>query len=329
MTARALVLLACLGPALLPDAAAQGTAWRPEHPVELIVPAGPGGQNDLTVRNVHRVLQAHKLVDANMVVINKGGGGGAVAFAYLAQQQGNGHYLSISTVNLLTNHIVGTSALNYTDFTPLGHLIHSYFGIVVRPDSPIDSAKTLFEQLRKDPASLSVAIGTSLGNANHTAFALAVKASGGDAKKLRTVVFKSNGEALTALLGGHVDVIISGLPNLVKRAQARTVRILAITGPERLGGVLAEVPTLKEQGADVVVSGWRGVLGPRNLSAAQIAYWETVVAKLVETDEWKKELARNYSSFTRMNAAENREFLAKEYASFSALLTDLGMAKAK
>lgn len=328
MIARGLVLLACLWPALLPEAAAQG-AWRPEKAVEMVVPAGPGGQNDLTVRNMHRVMQAHKLVDVNLAVVNKGGGGGAAAFAYLAQHQGDGHFLSISTVNLLTNHIVGASALNYTDFTPLGHLIHSYFGIVVRPDSPITSARDLFDRLRKDPASLSVAIGTSLGNANHIAFALAVKASGGDARKLRTVVFKSNGEALTALLGGHVDVIISGLPNLVKRAEAKTVRILTITGPQRLGGALADVPTLKEQGVDVIVSGWRGALAPRNLTAAQVAYWEAVVAKLVETGEWQKELAKNFSSLTRMNAAENREFLAREYVAFHALLTDLGMAKVK
>jgi len=323
---RGAAAITCLLPAIAADALAQ-SAWRPERSVEMVVPAGPGGQNDLTVRNMHRILQAHKMVDANLVVVNKGGGGGAAAFAYLVQQQGDGHFLSISTVNLLTNHIVGASPLNYTDFTPLGHLIHSYFGIVVRPDSPIASARELFDRLKQDPASLSIAIGTSLGNANHIAFALAVKSSGGDAKKLRTVVFKSNGEALTALLGGHVDVIISGLPNLVKRAQAKTVRILTITGPQRLPGTLADIPTLREQGADVVVSGWRGALGTRGMSAMQVAYWEAVVAKLVETEDWKKEIARNYSALTRMNAAENREFLSKEYVAFQGLLSDLGMAK--
>jgi putative tricarboxylic transport membrane protein len=306
---------------------AQQAAWQPERAIEFVVPASPGGQNDLTMRNMQRVLQTLKLVEAPISVNNKGGAGGTLAFVYLNQHAGDPHYLSISTVNMLSNHIVGASTLNYTDFTPLGHLIHSYLGFAVRPDSPIANAKDLLERLKKDPGALSIAVGTSLGNTSHIAMSQAARSAGIDPRKLKTVVFKSNGEALTAFFGGHVDLIISGLPNLVKHTQSKTLRLIAVTAPERLGGILADVPTWREIGPNVVVSGWRGALGAKGLQPAHVAYWEATIAKLVDSDAWGQELAKDFATRTRMSAAENREFLAREYKSYLATLTELGMAK--
>jgi len=317
--------LAGIAVAVAPAHAQQ--TWQPERAIEFVVPASPGGQNDLTMRNMQRVLQNLKLVEQPISVNNKGGGGGALAWVYLNQHAGDPHYLSISTVNMLSNHIVGASPLNYTDFTPLGHLIHSYLGFAVRPDSSIANAKDLLERLKKDPGALSIAVGTSLGNTSHIAMSQAAKSAGVDPRKLKTVVFKSNGEALTAFFGGHVDVIISGLPNLVKHAQSKTLRLVAITAPERLGGVLADVPTWREVGPNVVVSGWRGALGAKGLTPAQTAYWESTIAKLVDSDAWGQELAKDFATRTRMTAAENREFLAREYKSYLVTLGELGMAK--
>ncbi|MCC7486998.1 MAG: tripartite tricarboxylate transporter substrate binding protein [Burkholderiales bacterium] len=315
--------------AAVPAAHGQSTVLRADRPIEFIVPAAPGGLNDTTMRNMQRILQLLKLVEPPITVTNKGGGGGALAWATLAQHPGDPAFLSISTVNLLTNHIVGVGAVNYTDFTPLGHLIHSYLGFAVKPDSPIATGKDLLERLRRDPGSLSVAIGTSLGNTSHIALSLAARSVGADPRRLKTVVFKSNGEAIAALFGGHVDVAVSGLPNLAKRFEARTLRIVAVTAPARLGGSLSEVPAWRELGASIVVSGWRGALGPAKLSAAQIAFWEEVVGRLVDSDEWQQELDRNFGTKTRMSAAENREFLAREYKSYQAVLGELGMAKAR
>lgn len=306
---------------------AQAQAWRPDRPIEFIVPAAAGGQNDTTMRNMQRTLQNLKLVDVPISINNKGGGGGVLAWVTLSQHPGDSHYLSISTVNMLTNHIIGASTINYTDFTPLGHLIHSYLGFAVRPDSPLASGRDLVEQLKKDPAALSIAVGTSLGNTSHIAMSQVAKSAGIDPRKLKTIVFKSNGEAITALLGGHVDVVVSGLPNLAKRYENKSLRVFAVTSPARLSGVLADVPTWSEMGTPVIVSGWRGVLGPAKLPAAQVAFWENTVAKLVDSEEWQQVLARDFGTRTRMTAAENREFLAQEYKNYRAVLSELGMAK--
>ncbi len=307
----------------------QGTAWRPERTVEIVAPAAPGGLHDLTARSIQQVFQARKLLDVNSVVVNKGGAGGTLGWVYINQHPGDGHYIAISAVNLLTNHIMGTSTLYYGDFTPLANLFHEYLGFAVKADSPVSSGKDLLARLAKDAGSMSIAVGTSLGNTSHLALALAVRKAGGDIRKLKTVVFNSNGEAMTALLGGHIDAAVTSLPNLVRHVQSKSVRVLAISSPQRVGGLFSSVPTWREQGTDVIMSGWRGVIGPRQLSAPQVAYWENVFARLADSDEWKQELTRNSWNASRMTSRENREFLDSEYNEFRALLTDLGMAKAK
>lgn len=308
---------------------AQQAAWRPERAIELVAPAGPGGLNDLMMRSMQNVMQTMKLVDVPLSVSNKGGAGGALALTYLIQHPGDPHYLTLSTVNMLGNHITGQSVLNYTDFTPLGHLMHTYIAFAVRPDSPVTSGKELIARLRKDPGSLSISVGTSLGNASHVALALTAKAVGADPRKLRTVVFKSAGETLTALFGGHIDLAVSALPNFARHAEGKTLRVIAVAAPERAGGVFSDAPTLREQGISVVVSTWRGALGPRGLQASQVAYWEALIGRVVDSEEWGKELAREFATRTRMSAAENRDFLAAEYKTHHAVLTELGMAKAK
>ena len=308
---------------------AHAADWRPERSIEFIVPAAAGGLNDTTMRNMQRVMQSLKLVDVPITISNKGGGGGALAWNQLGQHPGDSHFLSITTVNMLANHIMGVGTAHYRDFTPLGHLIHSYLGFAVKADSPIRTGQDLLARLKQDPGSLSISVGTSLGNTSHVALLQAAGSAGIEARRLKTLVFKSNGESLTALLGGHVDAAISGLPNLAKHVEANRVRLIAVTAPTRLEGILAAVPTWREQGADVTVSGWRGALGPAKMPPAQIAFWEAVIGQLVDSAEWGQVLAKDFATRTRMNAAENREFLDQEYKNYQAVLTELGMAKVK
>lgn len=311
------------------QAAAQSAGWRPERAIEFVVPAAAGGLNDLTMRNMQRVLQTLKLVEAPITINNKGGGGGALAWATLAQHPGDSHFISISTVNMLANHVMGVGTAHYRDFTPLGHLVHSYLGFAVKADSPIRTGQDLIARLKQDPGALSISIGTSLGNTSHVALLQAAGPAGVDSKRLKTLVFKSNGESISALLGGHVDVAVSGLPNLAKHVEAGSLRVIAVTAPTRLPGILAGVPTWREQGADVTVSGWRGALGPAKMPPAQIAFWEETIGKLVESPEWEQVLAKDFATRTRMSAAENLAFLDQEYSKYQAVLSELGMAKAK
>ena len=323
------LLCACALTAASGAAHAQTTGWRPDKNIEIVAPATPGGLHDITARSLQQVFQTRKLVEVPVVVVNKGGGGGTVGWTYLSQQQGDPHFVSLIAVNMLSNHVMGTSSLHHADFTPLTMLFHEYLGLAFKADAPLATGKDMLARLSKDPSALSVAIGTSLGNTSHLALSLAVKSTGGEPRKLKTIVFGSNGEAMTALLGGHVDAIMTSLPNLVRHLQAKTIRVVAVSSPQRVGGAFADVPTWREQGVDVLMSGWRGVIAPRGVTPAQVGYWENVFTRLNETDEWKQELAKNFWHVANLSSRETREFLDKEYQKFQQVLGELGMAKKK
>lgn len=318
----ALALIAALPVA---PAAAQ-SAWRPDKPVEIIVNTAPGSGPDKTGRLMQKILQEMKNPEA-MVVTNKPGGGGAIAYGYLNQHPGNGHYVAIASKTLITTHVMGRSPVTYTDVTPIAHMIGEYIGIAVRADSPIRSGRDLIERLKKDPNAHSFGIATSLGNTNHQAVAAALKTAGIDVRKLKNAVFLSGGNAITALLGGHVDVVPVSIGSWVGHVKAGQVRVIAVSSAARLPGLFADVPTWREQGADVVVSNWRCVVGPRNMSAPQIAYWEGAVQRMMNTPEWKKDAESTSAVSEFMGSAETRKYMESDYAQIKAFLADLDLAK--
>jgi putative tricarboxylic transport membrane protein len=262
-------------------------AWKPEKSVEIIIGTSPGGPQDRMGRTLQKVLQESRLVEVPVSVENKPGGGGAVALAALAQRTG-GSTLMINAPTMLNNQITGKSPLPYTDFTALAILGIEYECVAVRTDSPLKSAKELVDRLKKDPSALSVSIGTSLGNAGHLAYALAMKAAGVDIKKLKTVAFNSASDGITALLGGHIDLASTPPSAVLQHVQAGKLRVLVLTAPTRAHGELANVPTWKELGINSTHEVWRGVIGTRGMTRAQIAYWDDVLGRLVKTDAWKK-----------------------------------------
>jgi putative tricarboxylic transport membrane protein len=312
---------------ILSNGVATAQAWKPEKPVEIIIGTSAGGPQDRTGRMVQKILQDMKLVPTPVTVVNRPGGGGAVALTYLSQHAGDGHHLMINAISLLTNHITGKSALNYTDFTPIAIMGIEYVSLSVRADSPLKSGKDVVERLRKDPSSLSVAIGTALGNATHISFALAMKAAGVDIRKLRTVVFNSGSESITAALGGHVDVAASAPSSVLPQVRGGKMRMLVIGAPQRLPGDLAGVPTWKELGVASTFDLWRGLAGPKGMTPAQVKYWDDALSKVVQSEEWKKELERFDMVNVYKNSADTAKHWKAEYDEVKAVLTELGLAK--
>jgi putative tricarboxylic transport membrane protein len=301
-------------------------AWKPEKSVELIAINAPGGGGDRILRIMTKVLQERRYVDVPVNVVNKPGGGGSLAYNYLNLHPGDGHYVALGSNSLLSNNIVGRGP-SYTEFTPVAMLFSEYISVTVKPDSPIRSGKDVVEQLKKDPAALSIGIATSLGNANHQGIAAALKAAGIDIRKLRTVIFPSGGAATTAMLGGHVDVVPISAAFAASMVRNRQIRVLAVTSPSRLSDVLADVPTWREQGYDVMISNWRGLVGAKGMTDVQVAYWDQVMRRVLESDEWKKELETNFWSTDYMRSTDMRKFLERENVELRGFLTDLGLVK--
>src|SRR5690349_12586677 len=311
---------------VVPMSAFGATAWKPEKPVEIIATNAPGGGSDRIIRIMSNVLQERKQLSVPVSIVNKPGGGGTIAYAYLNQHAGDAHYILLGSKSLVVNNIVGRGP-GFNEFTPIAHLFSEYISITVKPDSPIKTGRDLIERLKKDPASVSFGVATSLGSANHQAAAAPAKAAGVDIKKMRVVIFPSGGAATTAMMGGHVDVVPITAAFAGSMAKQGQLRVIAVTAPSRLPGVLADVPTWREQGIDVIVTNWRNIMGPKGLSELQVQYWEEALRRLADSDEWKKELEANTWTSEFMRSAEARKFLERETTEVRSFLVDLGMAK--
>lgn len=307
-------------------AGAQAPAWKPDKNVEIVVGTSPGGGQDTSARFVHKLIQDRKLLDVAANVVNKPGGGSAIGYAYLNQHPADGHYTMLLTVPLITNHLLGASPISHADLTPLANLFEEYIVATVAPDSPIKTAGDLLARLRKDPQSVSVGIPSLTGGGNF-AVVMAAKAVGADPRRLKTVVFKSGGDSMSALLGGHIDVMMSTTAAPVLQRRAGKARIIAIASPRRMGGELADVPTFREQNANVVFLNWRGMVGPRGLTPGQVAFWEGVFRAIVTTDDFKRDLEKNQWVANYLSSTDMRKFLREQSDELKGLMSELGMIK--
>ena len=309
------------------SAGAAAQLWSPQKNVEIVAASVPGGSNDKTARTLEHILSANKIVNSTMTAVNKPGGGASIAHAYVAQRAGDAHYLLIGSSGIFTNHLIGASALTLADFTPIAELVQDYVLFGVNTNSPLKTGRDLAERLKKDPRSLTIGFANAFGSSRHIAAALLMKTLGGNPRDLKVVVFKGSAEAITAALGGHIDLVVIGAGNAVVHVMGGRMRVLGVASPNRLSGALSNAPTLKEQGIDLVYGSWRGIFGPKGLTAPQVTYWENALRKVTQTAEWKADLEKEFWTDHFVTGAELRKDLEQEYAATKAVLTELGLAK--
>lgn len=306
---------------------AHAQGWSPSRNIDIIVSSGAGGAADREARETQHFL--HKLPGMPPVVVtNRPGGGGTVAWSSVAQREGDGHVISTLNVALLTNQILGTARIGYRDLTPLGILMREFIAVWTRTESPIASGKDLIARLKNDPSSVSFGLSPALGNQNHIVLGMIAKAAGIDPKALKIVVYSSGGQGMTAALGGHVDVWAGTLGGALARGKkGGGVRVLGVSAEQRQGGDAAELPTFREQGMDVVYAAFRGWQGPPGLTDAQRAFWDQTFSTIVKSDEWKKIEIKNAWGSGHLDSAATRKFLDGEFERLRVTLTELGVIK--
>jgi putative tricarboxylic transport membrane protein len=282
--------------------AAAAPEWKPEKPIEIVVGVTPGGPADTSARMIQKILQDKRMVGVPVSVSNKAGANNALAWIYINQHAGDAHYIAMTLPNIVTNRITGTHDLSFADITPLAQLNSEAIVFSVKADSPVKSGSDLIARLKANPTALSIAF-SNIGSANHIGAGLVMKTAGFDVKKMKFVAFK-------------------GAPQL----QAGALRLIAVAAAKRMSSNPA-VPTWREQGVAAVFSNWRGVIGPKGLTPAQIAFWDDLLGKVVRTDEWTKEVAQFGWEADYMNSAESRKFLERQHEELKALLGELGLAK--
>ncbi|ALM82259.1 tripartite tricarboxylate transporter substrate binding protein [Bordetella sp. N] len=312
-----------LGWAALPAlsrAQASAGAWLPTRPVEVVVGVGPGGAQDRTARDIERFLKQGGYAPAGSVVSNRPGGGHAVAMAYTLKHAREANVLQVIGGVVLSNNILGRSPISYSQFTPISILFDELMVFAVSSKSSIKTAADLVNRLKQDPASVSFSISSGIGTTNHVSVLLLAKQLGLDVKKIKAVSFNASTEGVTATIGGHVDVAVTTPFALNPFVESGDLRYLAVASAERAGGALAQVPTWRELGYDIVVPAWRGVLAPPGLTAAQIAYWDKAFAAITATPEWKAMLDAELLVPHRLDSAQTGAYLQSEDKRFRDLL---------
>ena len=318
------------GAALLAALLAQcalAQSWQPSRPVALIVGAAPGGSIDMTARLLQRTWDQQKLVPTPVVVVNKPGAGQGIAWSYMIEKGADGHAIAMGGPSLASNPVLGLHAIGYRDVTTIALLFDDYTALVVKADSPLKSMREVVERLRKDPGALSIGCAPALGSGAHLGAVMALRAGGVRVQDVRFIVYKAAGEAMTAAIAGEVDIVSGTVANFPPQLPSGRIRILAVTSPQRLGGVMAGTPTLKEQGVDAVYTNWRSVIGPRDMARPQAAYWERVLAKAVATEEWKRDLERNFWTANFLTGEPARRYVAQQGELFRSIFIELGLAK--
>ncbi|PMR72635.1 tripartite tricarboxylate transporter substrate binding protein [Billgrantia endophytica] len=304
---------------------AHADEWAPTRSIEYIAPANPGGGWDTLVRTTARVIQEEGLAERNFAAINVPGGGGAVAWAQIARDSGNPHKLFAASPPIILVPLAGTSRYDHSDFTPIARLITDYSIVLVSADSDYESLTDLVEAIRDNPG-LSVGGGSAPGSMDHIAMAGMASAAGLNASDINYVPFSGGGEAMTNLMGGHVEAVITGAGEASGQLEEGSdIRAIGVSAPERMGGVLADVPTYQEQGIDYTFDIWRGVMGAPDMPAEAVAYYEDLFAQMLETDGWAS--ARDQLGWidAYQGSEEFGAFLDEQKEQFSEVLSELGL----
>jgi putative tricarboxylic transport membrane protein len=319
-----LVLWPLLGLALgVTTSFAQG--WKPERNVELILPASPGGSNDIAGRTIQKVWSDIHLLPVPSNVVNRSGGEHNIAYTYVAQKTGDAHTLGLMSTPMLVNPVSGRTQLTHNDVTPIAYLITEPMIALTRADSPLKTGRDVVEALKKDPAALSVAL-TSSGH--RISIGMPLLKAGIGLKGVRMPAFKGGGETVTAVMGGHADLLITSVSTSVPHIAAGKMRGLAVSSTKRLGGALASVPTWQELGFASSGS-WKGVMGPKGITPAQVAYWEDIMRKTVQSDELKQYAEKNQWLLEFKGAAETKRWMDDEFTALKSTMTELGLVKAQ
>jgi len=319
-------ILSLLLAVLFSGSALVRAAAYPEKSVEMVVAGSAGGGLDLVGRALEATLREAKLFGQPFAIKNMGGAGGNLAKTYINQRKGDPHFIYVESNRIYVNRIVGTTNLSYDDVTPLARLITEYLVWAVRVDSPYKSAREILDKLKADPSSVVFGVGTVPSNDQMNILRPAM-AYGADPKKIQVVPFKSGGDLMIQLLGGHVAAISTGLSEAIEQVKAGKVRLLTVSAPKPLAGDLAKVPTWPSMGIDVSILHWRGLFAPPGIPADAVRYWDRTLGQMVKTGEWKQALEKFGWYDAYADSATFRKDLAQEAKVYAEILTQLGMAK--
>ena len=291
--------------------------------LRIIAPAGPGGGWDQTARALADVMAASGAT--GITVENVPGAGGTVGLAQLVdQEKGKPNVMMVNGLVMVGAILTNQSAVNLGMTTPVARLTGEYEVIVVPASSEVKTLADLVAKLKADTGTVAFG-GGSAGGTDHILAGLVAKAAGGDVTKLNYVPFSGGGEALAAVMGGHVVAGISGYSEWAGQIASGELRALALSAPERQAGI--DIPTLKEQGVDIELANWRAIVAPPGLDEAQTKALRDAVDTAVKSEAWKKVLAEKKWTDLYLPGDDFGKLLEAENARVTEILKTVGLVQ--
>jgi putative tricarboxylic transport membrane protein len=304
--------------------AAQG--FKPSRQVEFVVHTGPGGGNDVLARAIVGIVEKEKLLPVRMQVVNKPGGGGLTAMAYLVEKKGETHTIALFANTWFTVPAMRAEAkVTMSDLTPIARLVVEPAVVAVKNDAPYKSLRDFIDAAKASPGQLKQS-GGSIGSRDWVMRQLLMKETGAN---WTFISFPGGGERIAALLGGHVNLMIIEPQEAGEHIRAGNMRVLAQIAERRLPP-FPDIPTIREAGFSVpVYAVIRGVTGPAEMPAEAVSYWADFFARMVKTPNWRKYLEDQLFEDGFQRGAELARFMEQFPEQIRSILTEAGVKPAR
>lgn len=299
-------------------AAPSHAANYPDRDINMIIPFGVGGGSDILARTIANVIGELKLMPVKLLPENRPGSSGAVGYTALAKQKGSPYTVATVSVSFFTTPLQGGSPVSYRDFTPLAGIALSPYIVVVPTSSDIKS----IDDLKKSPR-----LTTGTTGVVSDAALLARMTSNALGTKIDPIPFDGEGEVMSALLGGHINLAYFNPSEVVEQIKAGTLRPLAVSSAQRIPA-LPDVPTFTELGYKIVHVQIRGLVMPKDVPAEAVTYWEGVLRKVAESEPWKKQyIDRFYEVPQFLDAKAFGQAIVETSDRYESLMKELGIIK--
>jgi putative tricarboxylic transport membrane protein len=293
------------------------------HRLRMMIANAPGGGYDQTGRAAVKVMEDRKIT-GRIEVFNVVGAGGTVAMARLMNERGNDDLMMMMGLGVVGSTYTNGSKARASDATALAKMIEEQEGILVPGDSPYKTIQDLVAAWKADPSKVSIGGGSSPGGPDHLFPMELAKTVGVEPNTVNYISYDGGGDLMTALLGKKIAAGASGVGEFTDQIEAGTLRVLAVSGTERIEGV--DAPTLTEAGIDLTFTNWRGILAPPGIPDEARQALIKVLEEMHATDEWKEALAKNGWTDAFLTGDGFANFLKEQDKRVGSTLTELGLA---
>lgn len=303
------------------DAHQSGSISGARSGLTIIAPASAGGGWDAVARELQAVMREEGIVN-NPQVVNIPGAAGTIGLSQAMQMQGHDDVLLVTGTTMVGGIEVNQLGQDLTETVPIRRLADDYMVLAVPAESPYQTLEDFTSAWQEDPGSVSIG-GGSLGGTEHVLSGLMGQAADIDPADINYIAYSGGGEILTSMLSNSIDAGISSYVEFGSQIEAGSMRARAISSPEPVPGV--DVPTFHEQGLDLDLVNWRGVVAPPGVEGDALEELDAIISETTATDSWQEALERNQWTAEENSPADFAQFIDEETSRIRNVIEQAGL----